>query len=445
MQSQLNEIDPVTIELSVEVPWDRVEQGLNAGYQRLQKTAKLRGFRPGKVPRQVLRKLFGNTVQSEVVGTLIEEGLLAAVREHSLAVVASPRVDELPSIVDGEPLSFKATLEVRPKVDAVNTEGLVLERPVITVPDSDVDEQIEKLRQSHADIITPDEPRPAKKGDLLTIDFTVEIDAEERADMAASGRVVELGSDRLLPEFEEGLTGKTAGDEVQIRVAYGDDVTKEDLRGKRALFKVKINELREKVLPDLDDDFAQDVGDHQTLDELRTSIRERLQASADRQAEGALREQAIEQLVEKNPIPVPPSLIREQEESMRQELAYYMRLAGQDAAPPAMDFSQEAEKKVRAAMLLGEIARLQEIRVSPDEIEARLAKIAEESGKHIAKVRVDYKGERLEALENKLLEEKLLEYLLAQATVRDAAPPSDAAAPNETVGDGEPADAPQDR
>lgn len=421
MESQVNEIDPVTVELSVQVPWERVEKGLAASYGKLQKSARVRGFRPGKVPRNVLRKLYGPQVNNEVIATLVEEGLLAAVQQHDIAVVASPQVDDLPRITKGEPLAFKAKLEVRPSIESIVTEGFELMKPSTEVPDEQVQAELDRLREQNAEIVTPEEPRPSKEGDLLTIDYTVEIDAEDKPDMAATARVVELGGGRLLPEFEEGLTGKQAGDEVEIRVAYDEETPNPDLKNKRALFKVKITELREKILPELDDELAKDLGEHETLAELEAATRAKLVEAAEERAKSALREQAIEQLVEKNPVPVPPSLTQQQEQSMRQELAFFMQMTGQQMDLGDMgDMSERAEKKVRAAILMGELARQQGIEVEPEEVDAKLQEIADETGKHIAKVRVEYAGEKRESLENKLLEDKLLEFLLGQATVTDA-------------------------
>lgn len=422
MQSQVHEIDPVTVEVEVEVPWDRIQKGLDAGYGRLQKTAKVRGFRPGKVPRNVVKQLFGPQVKSEVVANLIEQGIVQAVQEHELTVVASPRVETLPNIQDGEPLSFKATLEVQPKIGSVDVTGLEIVRPRVEVKESDVDAELERLRERHAEIQTPDPMRPAKNGDLVTIDWTVEIDGEEKPEMAATQRVLELGGGRLLPELEESLLGKQPGDEAQARVAFGDDVA-EELKNKRALFKIAVRELREKVLPDLDDELAKELGEHETLAELRAEIRAGLEGAAKERAESALREQVIDRLIEKNPVPVPPSLVAQHEQAMRKELAFLMQMAGQ--AGGRLDelvatLKMQAEKKVRAGILMGELARQEDLKVEPDEIEKRLAEIAERTGKHIAKVRVEYAGERRDGLESQILEDKLLDYLLARATVTEA-------------------------
>src|SRR5690606_3325096 len=175
MQSEVHEIDPVTVRIEVEVPWDRVQKGLDATYGQLQKTAKIRGFRPGKVPRNVIKQLFGSQVKGEVRQNVIEQSRMEVLRERELPIVAMPRADEMSEIEDGAPLSFKAIVEVRPKIESIDT-ALEVSRPSAVVSDEAVDAEIERLRERNAVIETPDPMRPAKSGDLLTIDYTVEID-----------------------------------------------------------------------------------------------------------------------------------------------------------------------------------------------------------------------------------------------------------------------------
>ena len=424
MQSQVHEIDPVTVELKVQWPWDRVRKGLETSFGKLQKTARVRGFRPGKVPRPVLQKLFGRQVKSEVAATLMEQGLIEAVQQHELPIVASPRVDSLPSITEGEPLSFSAKIEIRPKIGAIETGGIEVQRPRGDVADEQIAEELERLRERHSEIVTPDPARTSKEGDLVTIDYRAEVEGEAKPEMTATERVVELGAGRLLPALDEGLRGLLPDQEKTISVTYGDESPNEALKGKTATFYVKVREVREKVKPALDDDFAKDVGSD-TLDDLKNKIRGDLAKAAESRAKSAVREQLIDKLVEKNPVPVPPSLVAQQGEAMRREMMAFVRMlgqAGQSLPPELMNMHEQAEKKVRAAILLGELARQREISISNEEVEARLAEIAEQTGKHIAKVRVEHSGEKRDSLESKLLEEKLLEYLLSQATVTDAPP-----------------------
>ncbi len=431
MQSQVTEISPVLVEVKVEVPWDEVRKDMEDGYARMQKVARIKGFRPGKVPRSVVKQLFASQVRHEVLTALVEKGLFAAIEEHKLEPVATPDVVPTP-MVDGQPMAFTAKLEVRPKVENLDTDGLQVARPSSEVPEADVDREIERLRLENATIAAPEPARSAKKGDLLVIDYHVSIDGDVKPDMSANDHAVELDGERLLPEFEAGLVDANVGDEKTIAVKFADDHGNAALRGKAAEFRVTVKELKERTLPAVDDEFAKDCGDFPTLLELRHDIRKRLEETAKRRSDGALRDLVVERLVDKNPVPVPPSLIKQEEQRMVQEFAQFLSMTGQMSTPLSEEMHNtmhaRAERKVLAAILLGELARREKMDVSNDEIEKRFAEIAERTGKHVAKVRVDYAGDRREQLVSQLLQDKLLDYLLARATIVDAPAASDAAA-----------------
>ena len=427
MQTQVSEISPVEVEVKVEIPWDRVQKDLDAEFRKLGQQARVKGFRPGKVPPKVVRQLFGKQVKAEVTGSLVEQGLMHAVQEHELQIVSQPEVGSA-EIEDGKPFTFTAKMEVRPTVESVDTGKLELVRPSNEIESAQIDEEVERLRLEHAEVQVPEPMRPSKDGDILTIDYTVSIDGEEQAEMGATDRPVELGRDKLIAEFEQGLVGLSPGDEKAIDVEFGSDHGREDLRGRTATFHVKVKELRETILPDVDDEFAKDVGDYETLLELRLKIREQLEQVAERRAKAELKDQLIDKLVETNEIPVPPSMVREEQMRMLYEFASFMQMGGQGMPPMSDDLrekmAERAERKVKAAILLSSLARTQGIEIGPADVDAKIAEIAEASGKHIAKVKAEYMGERREALETQLLEEKLMDYLMGQAKIIDA--PADA-------------------
>lgn len=435
MQAQVSEITPVLVEVKIEVPWDRVQKQLDQSFAELARTAKVRGFRPGKVPRNVVRQLFGRQVKGEVAATLIEEALLEAVQQHSLQVVAQPQVD-VGEIVDSTPFAFTAKVEVRPKIDKVDTSRIVVYKPKTEVENGDVDAAIDRLREQHAELRVPEPMRPSKEGDQLVIDYQVEIDGEAREDMAASDRPVELGADRLIPEFEQGLRGVQPGETKDVVVTFADDHGNEELRGKSATFHVQVKELREKILPEADDEFAKDLGEHETLLELRLAVRKDLEKEAEARAEAALKEQLVDKLVETNEIPVPPSMVQEQERQLMYEFATFLQMTGQD-----LPMTQElhgrmhvrAERRVKAALLLGALARQEGVELGPEDVEKRLAEIAERTGKHIAKIRVEYQGERREALESQIVEEKLMAILRERAEIREGEPPAEPAVAEESA------------
>ncbi|MFO0693625.1 MAG: trigger factor [Polyangiales bacterium] len=429
MQSQVSEISPVLVEVKVEVPWDQVHRDLETGFTKLARTAHVKGFRPGKVPVQVVKQLFRAKVENDVVGAFIEKGLLAAVEEHKLMLAAQPEVDA-PEITKGEPLSIKARVEVRPKIEKVEIAGLSVYRSLDAVKDADVDAEVERLRTQHADIQVPDPMRPAKEHDVLTIDYAVSIDGEDKPEMKAEDRQVELGGGRLLPEFEKALLGAVPGDSRVAEVTYGEDAQAESLRGKTAKFSITVKELKEKVLPELDDEFAKDCGDYETLADLRAKLRKQLEDAAERRSETAVKDQLVDKLVEKNPVPVPPSMVKNQKQQMMYEFAQFLQFAGAGGLSPEMfdGIDERAERRVRAGLLLSAIARLENLDVTEADVEAKFEELSKQTGKHVAKIRVDYQGERRETLESQILEGKIMAFLRGKAELLEGHPPAEASA-----------------
>lgn len=420
MQSQISEISSVMVQVSVEVPWADVERAMEGSYTELGRTAKVRGFRPGKVPRKVLQQLFAPRVVRDVVQNLVEAGLGQAVQQHQLTVVAVPPMETAPEFKQGEPLTFTAKVEVRPKIESVDIDGLTLVRESAAVTDEQVNEAIEQLRQQGATLKAPEPARPAEDGDILTCDYKVSVDGADRPDLGATERPIDLSAG-LLPELKASLIGKNVGDSASAEVKFPGD--QGEFANKTGIFEFQIKEIKAKVLPALDDEFAKDV-EHASLDELRQKTRERLEATAKENADSALREQVVEKVLEKNPIEVPPSLVSQQQQAMLQEYVRMIRVTGQrmDLGDDFMKTTAEnAERRVRAALLLGAIARLNGVKVDSADFDKRLAEMAERSGKHVAKLRAEIQGEQREVLESQLLEEKLLEYLLARATITESA------------------------
>jgi len=439
MQSEIREISPVLVEVTVQVPWDRVEKDLNETYRELGRTARVRGFRPGKVPKNVMKQVYGRQVAAQVTGTLVEQGLMQAVQEHELHIVAQPEMDEAPELKQGKPFTFKAKVEVRPKIDQVATDGLEAWQKPIDIPNEDVDAEIERLRNQHADIRVPEPMRGAEPGDLLTIDYTVTVDGELKEGLGAEGRQVQIDDEHLLPALKEGLLGMQPSESKVIDVEFEEDHPNSDLRGKTAQFSITPKSLHEKLLPELDDEFAKDCGDYETLLELRLEIRKGLEEAAKQRARAELKDQLIDSLIEHNDIPVPPSMIQQQQQMMMYEMAQLMQYAGQQAAPSADFFAgieNRAKRRVQAGILLGSLARQEGIEVTEADLDAKFQEIADRTGKHVAKVRADYQEAQREALESQLLEEKVMALLEERAKIREGERPPSA---EESAEENEPA------
>jgi trigger factor len=362
----------------------------------------------------------------------VDARLLEALRTSGRRAVATRSV-EPGSLERGKPFKVTAKVEVLPAIEEVVTEGLVAERPTTQVDDTDVEGELARLRETQAELVPIDPPRPARKGDVVLVDYEATLEGSSEPASKADGRRIELGEPGLLPGFEDAIVGANEGDRREATITFPDDHAREDLREKVATFVIQVREVRAKLLPDLDDEFARDLGEHESLDALRASIRERFEKVRASSSEQALRRSVRDDLARKNPLPIPTVLVEAQASSMEQELL--AMVAPQD---PKMRLSDEirtqlrgqAERRVRSELLVGELARRDGIEASDEEIEAHLAGLAASSGKSLAKVRAEHsEGNRRERLRSELVESKIVDKLLEGAEIRDAKPADRGASP----------------
>jgi trigger factor len=427
MQVQVARISPVVLEVAVEVPADTVRVEVEKAYSTLQRKARVRGFRPGKAPRQVLAHLYGPQVASDVVNALVNETLPKALSEKNVQPINQPQV-EAGKFEQGANFSYKARFEVQPEIGEVAYEGLDLVRPPEIATEAAVEEQLELLRRQHARLQPPESARPAKKGDVVTIDFTLSVEGKELKDGGGEGLPLELGSGQVLPELDGALTGKTIDDKFEVEAKFPDAHSSKELAGKAGVLRVHLKDIKERILPTLDDEFAKDVGSFQTLVELRADVHTRLQKMLKDRAESALAEQIVEKLNEKNPLDVPPSLVEQQCRMMEMELLQNARRAGQRISPD--DFAKvhgqvhaDAEKKVRAGLLMGAIAKKLDVKVTDQDIQKGLEELAAETGKNVAKVRAEYnEPQKRQILVGMILEDKVLDVIEGKANIRTGEP-----------------------
>ncbi len=293
-----------------------------------------------------------------------------------------------------------------------------------------VDEQLESLRVRKSTLKAPEPSRPSAKGDTLTIDFTLSVDGQDIKDGGGQGVSIELGSGQALPELDAGLTGKSAGDTATIELTFSQNHARPDFRGKKAVFKVTVSDVKERILPALDDELAKDVGSFDTLVALRADIHTRLEAGLKEQAETALAEQLVDRLNKANPIDVPPTLVEQQCKMMENEVASQARRMGQrftqeSAAAIHGRIHADAERKVRAGLLMAAIARKQSFMVSEADIEQGYLELAQQTGKNVAKVKAEYREKaKRDMLVGMILEDKILDFLESKSNIHDGPPPT---------------------
>jgi len=423
MQVNVQKLSPVLVQFDVEIGADRVKSEVEKAYSAVAKNARVRGFRPGKAPRRVLANMFGARIAADVAQRLVDETFPKAMSEHKLQPVSSPAI-EPQRLVESAPFKYKARVEILPEIATVNYDGLVAKRPKVEVSDEQVSQELGALRRSHATLEPPSRERPAAKGDVVTIDFTIEADGRVVSDAGANDFQVELGSGQLLAAIDEALHDKNVGQSAEASIEMPAGHPHPALRGKMATFKLVLKDLKERVLPELDDEFAKDLGEYDTLEALKQNLRDKLEKQAKEAAENAIAEQLVRALVDANEVPLPPSLVERQMKLTEQEIVSRARSQGSEVSGLGEELRSQVKKdseiKVAAGLLMAEIAKRESIKIGDEQIEEALKEMAEQTGKNVAKLRAEYRDQkRREMLVGMILENKVLDIIEAKAKIED--------------------------
>ena len=428
MEVQVQQLTPVLVEFSVTVEQTRVKKEVDKAFVELQKRARVKGFRPGKAPRDVLAHLYGGAVTNDVCSKLVDETLNEAIQQKNVQPLSQPRV-EVQKASASEPLQYKARFEVKPEINDLKWEGLEAEKPKLAVEDKNVEEAIEQLRKSHARLEAPEKPRAAKAGDVVTLDFEAKVDGKTIDQ--SKGMTAELGEGRLLKELEEAIVGAKAGEEKHAHVTFPANHANPALKGKEAHFDVKVVEIKERILPALDDEFAKDVGEFDTLAKLRDETKKRLEKQLNDQADQQLVTNLVAALCKANPIQAPPSLVQQQMQLTLAELRQQARRAGQNLQlndELQKQLQVDSEIKVRAGLLMAEIAKKSNVTVGNEDIDKALKELSEETGKNVARLRAEYNDpNRRQMLVGMILEDKVLDLMIAKANVKEIEPKAEKA------------------
>lgn len=423
MQVAVEKLSPVLLELAVSVDAERVSSEITKAYNQLSKSARIRGFRPGKAPRKVLAQLFGPRVERDVVQRLVDDTYEQALAGQNVQAVGQPAI-EPDALKESEPFRYKARVEIVPEIPDLKYEGFEITKPSTKVTDAALASELEALRKANSTLEPVTDGRSAQSGDLVTIDFDLSVDGAVIEGAGASDLEVELGNAQLLPELEAALLGKKVGEESTAEVNMPDAHPDARLRGKTTTFAIKVKELKARVLPTLDDDFAKDLGEFETLEDVKKAVSSDLEKRLGEQAENAVAEAIVAELVKANPIEVPRSLVQQQNAITEQELLQQARARGQAGtlnAEVRQRIAADSEVKVRAGLLMAEIAKRENIKIGDKEIEEGLAELAAQSGKNVAKLRVEYREpKKREMLIGMILENKVLDIIESKSKITEA-------------------------
>ena len=418
MQVSVESIGKLERRMQVQVPAERVSQEIATRLKTLSRTARLNGFRPGKAPLNVIRRQFGVQVHREVIGELLQSSFAEAVSANRLAPAGSPRI-EPQSIDEGQDLRYIATFEVFPEIALQPIESLEIVRTTAEVAPSDVDAMLERLRKQQLKFTAVS--RAAATGDRVTIDFEGSIDGVPFTGGKGENVAIVLGAGRMLPEFEQGLIGTSAGDDKEVEVHFPANYRATELGGKLAKFKIRVRTVEESQLPDLDEEFCKTFGVNEGgLNKLREEVADNMR----RELEQTLRNQnktvVMDKLLLANPIDVPKTLIESQIHEMQTEA---MRRSGaKDAshAPPPQTFAEPARRRAALGLILADIIKRQNLRVEPARARARLDEMVSSYGDPEAIKRAYLQNpEAMRQVENLALEDQVVDWVLAHAKVHE--------------------------
>jgi trigger factor len=425
-------VDAVRRRLAVEVPAAAVRAETERAYDTLRRKANVRGFRPGRAPRPVLERLFGDRVRAEVLGKLIQESYEEALRTERIEPVGDPEVVTEQAEPNG-PLRYSVTVEVKPDIVASGYTGLTAERRLRPPSDTEVDRALEDLRQSMAQLRPIQDRRVANAGDLATVDY--EARTADRLVARAEGRLVEVG-DQLPPTaFGAHLIGAEIGVPVEAAIDYSPDYDNEELAGQRVALHMVVKALWVKEVPPLDDEFAKDQGECETLGELRARVRRQLEATAAGEADKAVRATLVAQLLRAHEVEVPRSMVERRAELMVDE---FLSGLGPRRPPASREpelrarlreqLAEPARDQVKAGLLLEAIARQEGLTIGEEEIEAQIERLAQRAGNARERVRALYQEPAARMrLRSQLLQERALDHVHARARVTTVAPISSVA------------------
>jgi len=424
MNVNVEDIGSIKRKVKIEIPEDQVTREVDSFYKELGKKAKIKGFRPGKVPRNILERHFKDYVKAEVIQKLIQDTYPMALSETHLQAVSHPVV-EPGELESGKPFQYAATIEIKPEIKVEGYSGLSLEGKKEEVKEEEVGQRLQALQDLHAHLRTIPEARPIQTGDYVIIDYEARFEGKPLEEGKAIDFSVEVGSGRFIPALEEKLVGLQPEEEREIDVPFPEDYGYKKWAGKTISFHVRMKEVKEKILHPLDDEFAKDIGDYASLEELKAKLKGEIEKEKEMALERRLKDQIVEQLLQGSPFEVPESLVEEQAKALVSDTK--LRLAAQGMALKNLgvteeklqgDYRELARKQVRTFLILEKIAGHEGITINDEEVEHHLREISERTNQKFDVVKRYYeKNELIPEVKAKILNDKTLNFLLQKANI----------------------------
>ncbi len=427
MQVNVEELSPVQKKINIEIPAERVNEEIEKAYSVIQKKAKIQGFRPGKAPMNMIKRTYSDAMRDDVMRRLYEQTLYKALNDHKIEPVDSPTI-ESDILEQGVPFKYSALVEVMPQILLQGYEGLeVKKEKYVAKPESIVGE-LARMQENMAQLIPVEEACSIENGHSVTVDYSFSVDGLPEESSIADDAVVEVGSNRLISGFEEQLVGMKAGETKEFSITLPEGYRNSEAAGKQGLFKVTIKEIKRKELPELDDEFAQQFGEYDTIADLRAKMVEYHEKHETERIENELKERVIKALIEKNPLDVPESMVKRQLDYMLDNLKNRLKsqqmsmdMMGLDDAGFRVRFHDDASDKVRGGLLLMSLVEKENITVSDDDLNERYEKIAADNPDMLNRIKEYYSANHnaKNSIISEIKEDKAISMLIEKAVVTE--------------------------
>jgi len=419
MQVSVSATSGLERRMEVAVPADRISTAVEQRLKEISRTARLKGFRPGKAPLPVVRKQFGEQVRAEVMGDLMRSSLAEALSQEKLTPAAGPRIEPI-AMSPGADLRFAATFEVMPEIRVKSPASLAVERPSATVAEADIDAMLESMRRQRPVFTAVD--RPARETDRVTVDYTGRISGEPFEGGDGKDIPIVIGSRQSRPELEEGLKGAVAGENRTIAVTFPAELSNPTLAGKTAELALSVKRVEEHSLPVIDEEFCRAFGvEEGGVDALRAEVRKSMERELADVIRNRVRTQVLDALYAENPIDIPRALVEEQVQQLQIDAARRMGVRDASKLPPREPFEAPARKRVALGLLMGQIVKAESIAVDRQRMEARIEELAAGyPDAEEARRAYRHNAEAMRQIESVVLEDQVIDWILERAKVTDA-------------------------
>jgi len=431
MNVSVKDISSVKKVLEVELPAEQITQELDKAYRELKKNAKVKGFRPGKVPRKTLERLYSKDVSADISGRLIQESLFEAVKETGLKIVGAPEVNP-PVLVAGQDYKYEATVEVAPDIADIDFKGLELKKNMYPVQDEEINAQLSAIQKNLTECKKIEEDREVREGDTLILDYEgFQNEKPFDALPKTENFTLKVGEATIAADFDQQVVGMEPGTEHSFEVTFADDYDDENLAGQAVTFQVKLHEIQEEVVPEIDDEMAKKLGKYETLDEVRTEITKNLESGYAKRAEQELNEQVFRSLIEKSDFEVPDTMIQQELEGIisEAEMSFNMRNIsmeemGLTREKLAENYRETAEKQVRRHLILSKIIEQEKLTLSDEDVEKGFEQMAETYQRPVAEIKTYYdtNKDKLAYFKHTLLEKDALNLIIENSRIEEVEP-----------------------